>query len=126
AVEMLVFLVRRQRLAGPLIRLAVADAADQVLEVEAGSRELLGQVIEQRGMGVLRFRTHVIDRVDDATTEEAGPPAIDRGPGKERIIRRRCPGGELAAKLRLAGRRRLASEQELGLYRLALAVRNHD
>ena len=56
--------------------------------------EVLGQTVEQLGVGGrIRF-AHVVFRLDDAPAEEVLPVAVDEGLGEERILRVGHPVGQ--------------------------------
>ncbi len=91
---MLVELVgRRAELIGP----ALADRADQVLQAVLVVHQVLGQGVEQFGVGRRVGDAHVVERIDDAPAEEVGPVAIGDGPGEERVLRVDHPVDQLRA-----------------------------
>ena len=65
--------------AGPLIRLAGNNGADQILEIVAMIRELTGQLVQQFGVTGQVVVTLLVHGVDQADTEEVGPNPIDPG-----------------------------------------------
>ena len=55
------------------------DQADQVLDIVAVRLKLLGQPVEQLGMGGRIVRTQVINRIDEPPAHEVGPHPVGRG-----------------------------------------------
>ena len=88
----LVPLVRRDR---ELIRPRLADQPDDVPGVEAALDELVGQVVEQLGVGRRVAGADVVERLDDPDAEEVAPEPVDVAPGEVRVVLRGQPGGQL-------------------------------
>ncbi len=61
--------------------------ADVVLVLD----EVLGQGVEQLGVGRRIGQREIVDRIDDADAEIVAPDAVDEAAGEERIVRRAHP-----------------------------------
>src|SRR5262249_49865904 len=73
AEEHRVFFIARDWAAGALIRLTVANGAEEELHVEAAGGELLRQLSQQLGVRGNALLVHIVDRVDDARAEHLAP-----------------------------------------------------
>ncbi len=93
----LVVLVPLVRLDRKLVGPRLADQRDHVAGVEAALEELLGEVVEQRGVGGCVPRADVVDRLDDPDAEQVAPESVDVAPGEVWVVGRGDPGGQLLA-----------------------------
>ena len=94
AEERAVVAVVAERLARALVGLAVADAANHVLDVETAGTELLRERGQEFRMACLVFFTQIVHRVHKAAPEVLRPEAIHERLRKERIRRRGEPVGQ--------------------------------
>ena len=110
----LVVLVPLVRLDRELVRPRLADQRDHVADVEAALEELLGQVVEQLGVGGRVPRADVVDRLHDPDAEQVAPEPVDVAPGEVRVVPRGDPGRQLLAAGGLLVGLVVARERELG------------
>src|SRR5205814_1391460 len=69
-------------LAAELIRLAGGNGANQEFEIKFMGGELAGQLVEQLGMAGRIVGREIVDRIDDAHSEEMPPHAVDGRAGE--------------------------------------------
>ena len=112
-VGLLVVLVELVRHRAELVRPALADRLDQVLQAVLVVDQVLGQGVEQLGVRRRVGDAHVVQRIDDAAAEEVRPVAVGHGPGEERVLRVDHPVDQLLPRVvvgadRPSARRRAA------------------
>ena len=72
-----------------LVRPRVQISAHEVPDVEAALDELVGQVVEQFGIGRRVAGADVVERLDDPDAEQIAPEPIDVALGEIRVVLRR-------------------------------------
>ena len=71
-----------RKLVGPRL----ADRADELPHVEVAGDELVGEVVEQLGVGRRVAGADVVDRLDDADAGQVAPEAVDVAAGEVRVV----------------------------------------
>ncbi len=112
AEQLRIALVAWPRPASSLIRLAVAEAAGEVLQVEAGVAELIGEELEEFRVRRRVVVAEIINGVDETAAEEVRPHPVDKGGGEIGVLRRRKPGGEGGAERGAIAQGRLIAAEE--------------
>ena len=83
---------------GELVGAGEDEAADEFFEGPAVGDEVVGEVVEEEGVGGgIASGAEVVDGADEAFTEEVHPDAVDEDAGGEGVLRVGDPLGELEA-----------------------------
>ena len=62
------------------------DASEQTFDVVVVGREMVGQPFEEFGMAWNVSGVHLVRRVDDATSHQRGPHAIDESSREQSVV----------------------------------------
>ena len=113
-----VVLVQRQRPARQLVDPAAQDGPRHFLQVVAVADEILGQAIEQFGVGRRVGDAEVVHRLHEAMAHQVAPDPVDRDPGEVGVVGPGQPVGEDLTPVLALGQRDQADARQHGPGRL--------
>jgi hypothetical protein len=100
---------------GPtLVGVGRDEHADELAEVELEPEHLVGEMLEQLGVGGLVVVPEVVDRLDDPHPHHLPPEAVGDGAGELAVVGRRQPGSEFFPAVGVRGGRRDLAPEHLG------------
>jgi hypothetical protein len=86
-----------------LVGARIGNGAHQVLKVEVVIGDVFSEGVKESGVGGRIGGADVVDRIDDASTEEIAPDAIGDSFGEKGIVSRDDPIGESVAAVFVGG-----------------------